>query len=146
MEGGATGWSLSGASVVAGNEPFHVHGDADASSLALPTGSSATTAAVCVGLEHPTLRLFARSSGSVLSSLEVDVLFENAAGDVVTLPIAVLPAALHGRWRPTLPLPIVANLLPLLPGERTAVAFRFTPRGQAAWLIDDVYVDPFRRS
>ena len=134
MEGGATGWSLSGASVVAGNEPFHVHGDDDASSLALPAGSSATTAAICVGLEHPTLRFFARSSGSLttlaLSSLKVDVLFQGAAGNVVTLPIGIAPAALHTQWRPTLPVPIIANLLPLLPGERTAVAFRFTPQGQ----------------
>jgi hypothetical protein len=150
MEAGATGWRLSGASVVAGNEPFRVHGEDDSSSLSLPAGSSATTSPVCVGLGHPTLRLFARGSGSLtsslLSSLRVDVLFEDAAGNVVSLPIGVVPGALHSTWRPTQPIPIVANLLPLLPGERTAVAFRFTPQGRAAWRVDDVYVDPFRRS
>jgi hypothetical protein len=150
FEGGATGWSLSGASLVAGNEPFRVHGSDDSTSLSVPAGGSATSEAICVGLEHPTLRLFARSSGSMttslLSSLKVSVMFENAAGDVVTLAIGVVPASLHSAWRPTLPIPVIANLLPLLPGERTAVAFRFTPQGGAAWLIDDVYVDPFRRS
>ena len=41
---------------------------------------------------------------------------------------------------------MLANLLPLLPGEMTAVAFRFTARGGASWAIDDIYVDPKRRS
>jgi hypothetical protein len=40
-------------------------------------------------------------------------------------------------------MPVIANLLPLLPGSRTAVAFRFTPYGDGGdWTIDDVYVDP----
>jgi hypothetical protein len=105
---------------------------------------------MCVGLEHPTLRFFARRSGSAtssaLSSLRVDVRFEDAAGDVATLTIGVVPASLHAAWGPTLPMPVVANLLPLLPGERTPVAFRFTPQGPGSWLVDDVYVDPYRRS
>jgi hypothetical protein len=47
------------------------------------------------------------------------------------------------KWTPTLPLPVIANLLPLLPGDLTPVRFRFTPVG-GAWQIDDVYVDPYR--
>jgi hypothetical protein len=39
-------------------------------------------------------------------------------------------------------MPLVVNLLPLLPGEQTPVRFRFTPQGSANWQIDDVYVDP----
>ena len=39
---------------------------------------------------------------------------------------------------------VVANLLPLLPGEHTPVAFRFTALG-GDWSIDDVYVDPYSR-
>jgi hypothetical protein len=39
---------------------------------------------------------------------------------------------------------VLASLLPLLPGQRTPVRFRFTPVGGASWQIDDVYVDPWR--
>ena len=39
---------------------------------------------------------------------------------------------------------MIANLLPLLPDARTAVAFRFSPTGAGDWDIDDVYVDPWR--
>jgi hypothetical protein len=143
LEGGATGWTLSKASVVSGNESFYVHGAGETKSLSLPAGSSATTRAMCFGLGHPTLRFFARSSGSLLSSLKVEVLFETSAGSVVAAPIGVVTPS--SAWRPTLPMAIVANLLPLLPGERTPVAFRFKPQGNAGWWIDDVYVDPSRR-
>jgi hypothetical protein len=39
---------------------------------------------------------------------------------------------------------ILANLLPLLPGEHTPVAFRFTAVG-GDWSVDDVWVDPYSR-
>jgi hypothetical protein len=41
-------------------------------------------------------------------------------------------------------MPIGVNLLPLLPGNYTAVAFRFRASG-GDWQIDDVYVDPYCR-
>jgi hypothetical protein len=140
-------WSLSKASIVSGNESYYVHGSRDSKSLYLPAGSSATTRAMCVGLGHLVMRFFAKSKDTTLlslSRLQVEVLFEDAGGNVRSLAIgAVTPSS---RWAPTLPLLVIANLLPLLPGEKTPVAFRFTPKGKGSWWIDDVYVDPHRRS
>lgn len=138
------GWAtLSGASIVAGNEPWKVVSGDHARSLRLPAGSSATTEPICVGLGHPTMRYFARSSGTgLLSLLKTEVLFEGPLGDVIALPIGVvLPSS---SWSPTLPMTVIANLLPLLPGDLTPVAFRFTPVGSGTWWIDDVHVDPWR--
>lgn len=136
------GWQLSGgAAHSSGNEAFFVNREDDAASLALPPGSSATTSAICVGLEHPTMRLFVRNRGSVLSSLLVEVLFTDASGRRRALPIGALAGT--ATWQPTPPLPVLANLLSALPGP-DAVAFRFTPWGAGDWSIDDVYVDPFR--
>jgi hypothetical protein len=137
------GWKLGdGARIVAGNEPWKVGGASDDTSLRLPSGSRATTAAMCVGIGHPTVRFFARrTSGSLLSTLKVEVLFEGLGGAVNTLPIGVVLSG--GTWQPTLPFPVVASLLPLLPGEQTPVAFRFTPAG-GDWQVDDVYVDPWK--
>ena len=140
-EGGAPGWTLAGAAVVAGNEPWKVRNAADAESLSIRAAGSATSAAMCVGIEHPTLRFFAKG-GDPLDVLRVEVLFEDALGGVHAAPIGAVPA---GSWRPTAPFPVVVNLLPLLPGEHTAVAFRFTAVGTGAWAIDDVYVDPYAR-
>jgi hypothetical protein len=142
FEQGVGSWDLDGsASISTGDEPFDVHGAGEVKGLGLPAGSSATTGSMCVGIEHPTLRLFARNTGSILSTLKVEVLFEDAGGNLHALPIGLLLAG--SQWQPTLAMPIVANLLPLLPGEHTAVAFRFTPNG-GNWRIDDVYVDPYR--
>jgi hypothetical protein len=144
FEAGARGWNLNAASVVAGNEPFDVGGDADDSALRVPAGGSATSPAFCVGLEHPTARFFAkRVGGSLLSTLRVDVQFEDALGKTHYLPIGLV-ALNGGSWQPTLPMLMVANLLPLLPGAHTPVALRFVPQGGGSWLVDDVYVDPFK--
>ena len=135
-------WDLGSASVAAGNEPWHVHGQTEASSLSIPAGGSVTASTMCVGLDHPTLRFFARSSDRSLSALTVQVLFEDATG---TVRATTIGAAVGSRWTPTLAMPIVVNLLPLLPGELTPVRFRFTAQGSADWQIDDVYVDPRRQ-
>ena len=127
---------------MAGNEPWKVGGSTHNSSLLLPRGSQATTGTMCVGLLHPTMRFFAkRTSGWLLDTLKVEVLFESSGGQVLSLPIGLVLGG--GSWQPTLPFPVLASLLPLLPGEQTPVAFRFTPVG-GNWQIDDVYVDPWR--
>lgn len=146
FEGAGDGWSMTGGSAIGdGNESYDVGGSDDAHSLSLPAGASATSPAICVGLSHPTIRFFAkRQSGGWLSlaSVRVDVLFETSSGEVALLPIGHVGNG--GSWQPTSPMPVVANLLPLLPGEHTPVAFRFTAQG-AAFSVDDVWVDPYAR-
>jgi hypothetical protein len=141
----AAGWELDGgARVVAGNEPWKVGGKSHGSSLLLPAGASATTGVMCVGIGHPTLRFFAkRNGGTLMNPLLVEVQFEALGGALKSLPIGAVLSG--GQWQPTLPSPVVANLLPLLPNARTPVRFKFTPVGRANWQIDDVYVDPWMR-
>jgi hypothetical protein len=127
-------WALSGgATVVDGNQPF-LDG---AKSLDLPAGSSATTAPICVTAAHPTIRFFARNTGSVLAPLAVSVQFRTSLGIEVELSVG---AVLGGsEWAPTLPLPLLGNLL------SNEVRFRFQPAVGSAWHIDDVYVDPYSK-
>jgi hypothetical protein len=146
LEGGAAGWTLTGgAAVGAGNESFFVGGGSDASSLSLPAGSRATSAPTCVGLEWPTIRFFARSSGTgLLSSLRTEVLFEDGlTGAVRALPIGtVLPSS---YWAPTTQMVMIVNTFgALMKDGMIPVAFRFTPVGSGSWEIDDLYVDPYR--
>ena len=142
FEAGAASWSLNGAAVADGNESFYVTSASDSHSLSIASGGSATSGVMCVGVEHPTLRFFARRvGGTFLSTLRVNVLYENALGLVESLPIGVVTGG--SNWSVTPVYAVVANLLPLVPGERTPVAFKFTPQGGASWVIDDVYVDPW---
>jgi hypothetical protein len=133
FEGGAPGWSLTGgASVQPGGNPFLSSG----SSLSLPAGSSATSPSICVDLGSPTVRAFGYGQSGYVS---VSVL---AAG--LTLPVGVITA--RGSWQPTPTFIMLTNMLGILtPTGTTSASFRFTAVGGAARL-DDVYVDPYRRT
>jgi hypothetical protein len=144
FEGALTDWTLrGGAKVVSGNEPWKVGGSSHGKSLVLPAGSSAITPPACVGLAEPTLRFFAKKNSGLLgiSTLAVSVYVKTSLGLVVPVPVGVVLG--NGQWKATPQMLIVANLLPLLPGDRTPVAFQFTPV-LGSWQIDDVYVDPMR--
>jgi hypothetical protein len=138
VEGGAEKWTLAGGAAIAdGNEPFL----AGERSLALPAGASATTAPMCVGIEHPTIRLFARNTGDPASLLAVSVVARGPLGTRLVLPVGTVASG--SEWAPTPVMPVVVNLLSLL-GDQDA-SFRFAPVGDGTWAIDDVYVDPYKK-
>ena len=148
FEAGGAGWKLSGgARVAAGNEPWNVSGPGSRS-LTLPSGSSATSPPMCMGLVLPVVRFFS-TGGSLLSFMQVDALYKDAAGrqrSVILLPLG-LPS---GGWIPNLPMLQLAGALNALTlnGLTTDIQLRFTPRGgllgSGTWRIDDVYVDPWK--
>ena len=144
MEGDLAGWTLSGgAATVPGNQPFRVGGALDARSLSLPAGSSATSAPICVGINYPFFRFFARNGGSSLSSLDVEVLYLNAGGRVIdSQRLGNLSG--FSSWAPTRRISLAVGRTGTGGGGEAAVAFRFTPRG-SGWQVDDVYVDPYAR-
>jgi len=145
FERGSQAWTLTGgAKIVSGNESWFVRSKKDSLSLSIPAGGTATSPSMCVGLSEPTLRYFAKQAGSLLGltgAMSVEVLTETSLGDIVAAPL--LPGALTTSWTASAPTPVVANLLPLLPDQKTAVAFRFRA-DTGNWGIDDVYVDPYR--
>lgn len=148
FENGAAGWTLAGgAQVVGGNEAFAVSG-AGARSLALPGGSSATTAPMCVSLLSGKMRFFVRNSGSSDARLRVRVLYNGGVGSLLgglgsTLGIADVGTITAARsWRPSPQIAMLGGTLPLL---TTSAQFRFQPVGASgAWQIDDVYLDPLK--
>jgi hypothetical protein len=148
FEAGGAGWKLSnGAKVAAGNEPWNASGPGSRS-LVLPKGSSATSPPMCMGLVLPVVRFFS-SGGNLLSYMQVDALYKDAAGrqqSVMLLPVG-LPS---GGWVPSLPMLQLGGTLNALTlnGLTTDIQLRFTPRGglfgSGTWKIDDVYVDPWK--
>ncbi|HEY7455579.1 MAG TPA: hypothetical protein VH683_13495 [Thermoleophilaceae bacterium] len=141
FEGGAGGWSLAGgAKIVSGNEPWKVAGSSHSRSLQLKPGATATSPVICVGLEHPTLRLFAKNNRALLSTMTVEVIVETSLGLKAAVPVGVLLP--HGQWKPSPKFLVVANLLPLLPGQHTPVQFRVRSVGLGTWSVDDFFVDP----
>jgi hypothetical protein len=140
FENRTPGWRLDRAGVTRDNEPYHVTAASDSRALRIGNGGSATSGSICVGIQHPDIRFFAK--GDPGARLKVEVLFEDATGTVQSLSIGAVTAT--EDWTLTPPFAIVANLLPLLPDNHTAVAFRFSSYGGDV-TIDDVYVDPIQR-
>jgi hypothetical protein len=138
FEEGTAPWTLTGGgAVVEGNEPFHIGTPADHRSLQLPPGASGTSPAICVGADHPTLRLLVRNGGSPTAPLRVSAVVSGPTGDTKTIPLAAITAR---DWTPTAPIPVTLNVLALAVPQ--SVAFRFDAPG-GRWTIDDVYVDPY---
>jgi len=144
VEDAGASWTLSGgARARRGNETFMVGGAGDARSMRLPAGSSATTARVCIGGEHPSFRFFAkRTGGGDDASLRVDVVYANADGSEHVVQAGVVSGST--QWLPSNSLPTVVDAFATASGSALHAGFRFTPQGGGTWSIDDVYVDPHR--
>lgn len=145
LEQGAAGWDLDGsARVVSGNESFNV-GGRGGYSLDLPSGASAESPTLCVGLEHPTVRFFARRiKGGLLnlSTLTVSAVVHLDGGGKLDVPVGVVTG--NGTWTPTPAFLYLGNVLSVLASNSTPMSFRFTPLLGGEWQVDDVYVDPWR--
>jgi hypothetical protein len=141
LEAGGAAWSLQGgAAPVEGNEPFRVGAATDHMALDLPAGSSATTAPMCIGVEHRTMRFF--GSGAKTGELSVAALY--TAHDGQRQSVALGSVRGSATWAPTDALAMKVNTLAPDYGNALQVSLRFTPRGPGGWRIDDVYVDPYR--
>ena len=135
-------WLLTrGAKVLEGNEPFFVGGAGHTRSLYLPSGSTAYSPPACFGLGHWHLRFFAVNTGSRYSTLRVSVVVQHLLG---TLSILDGGTVSHtGVWQPSPKLGLLVSTLTSPLGGRS-ISLRFTPTGtNAAWRIDDVYIDPW---
>jgi hypothetical protein len=144
FESGAQGWQLrGGATVASGNESFNLSG-AGRYSLYLPSGSTATSPAMCVETLDVFARYVAKNRGLIaLSSLKVDAIVKDSAGHTFTLPAGVNTGG--SSWAPSLPAVALLDVLGLLNDGRVTVSFRFQPVGLGAkWQIDDLYVDPLK--
>ena len=136
-------WTLDKeAAVAVGGDPF----SGALQSLELAKGAEAVSPAMCVNLDNPTIRFFARDvGGNGKSNLKVDVLYEDFDGHVKHLTIARLH--LGTEWQPSVIVPMYMNVLALAsPDDITAVAFNFKAEGlqkDETLSISSLYVDPF---
>lgn len=143
FEADGAGWDLTGgAAAVEGNETYAVGGADDHRSLSLPAHSSATMARMCIGIEHRTMRFFVRGTGSGV--VRVDAVYAKGTDREKSVRLASVAAG--ESWAPSPVVPLIVNELAPDTGNALEVSLRFTARGDGSWQIDDVYVDPYRKS
>jgi hypothetical protein len=134
--------------------------------LLVPEGEEVITAPMCISVNHPTLRFFAANQVGPKLRLEVSVLYEDLNGKVKRLKIGKLRGS--DTWEPTKVLRLQVNRLAAASETGLAVvAFHFKTKKvggkdaeapdegyfarqalgseeEPGWLLDDLYVDPFR--
>ena len=132
-----------GAKIVAGNETAYVRAKTDKSSVLIPRGGTVTTGPICVGIDKPTVRFFAkRPSFALLPLLAVEGVYTTRSGATASLPLVGVPLA-GNSWSLQLPLLSLGSVLEL--GDTTMMRFRIRAVS-GAWQVDDFYVDPMRRT
>ena len=110
------------------------------SSLGMLKDSRVTTPMLCVTSETPHLRFLARAArGS--GQLDAEVRVYNSRGRVTDSSSGSISPSDHRLWRPTRFIDLKTDQLD--PGETAYVDMRI--RSQGNWLIDDVFIDPYRR-
>lgn len=146
FEAGGSSWQLNrGAAVVDGNESHFLNDAGDSRSLSLPAGSSAVSPPVCMAIDTPSFRLVARNSGDPSSRLRVEAVYK-LLGLIRTRTAGTLRA--DPSWAPTQSVSTVLTLSTIVGTlVPSAIEIRFTPLDSIGrWQVDDVYIDPFRRS
>jgi hypothetical protein len=146
FESGTSGWSLTGAAVVPGNESYKVHGSADARSMLLQPTGRLVSPKFCAGVEHPTFRFFARQASGSWATLAVKLRWTQSNGQVNETTVGALNGSSFTSWQPT-PSLALASALPLWQsGQSLQVQIVFDPEDYGgAWAVDDVHIDPYGR-
>ncbi len=142
IERGASSWDLAGgATAVEGNQPFDVGAGGGRLSLSLPARSTAMTPPVCIGVEHRTMRFFARGSGAGV--LKVHAIYAKDSVKEKRVQLGTIRGS--GKWAPSPALPMKVNEIAPDYANALPVVLQFSAVGRDAWQIDDLYIDPYRR-
>jgi hypothetical protein len=145
FESGASGWTLTSASVASGNESYHVHGASDTKSLVINASGTAVSPAFCVSVDHPTFRLFARRTSGTWANLAVRLRWRDAVGVSHDTTVGAIDGG-SGSWLVGQAFKL-ATALPLWQsGQTLSVQIVFDPEDYGgAFAIDDVYIDPYTK-
>ena len=146
FESGASGWSLTGSSVINGNEPAKIHGPSDSKSLAVSATGKAVSPAFCVGIEHPSFRFFARRTTGTWGVLNVKLRYKDASGATNETTVGSVGGS-DTAWHPTASIALSTVLGIWNDDQSASVQIVLDPENYGgAWAVDDVYVDPYSRN
>ena len=145
FERGLRGWSLHEARVVDGNERFYVRSPSDTKSLSIDRDGKVVSDSFCVDPSFPHLRFFARYEGASNATMAVRLRWSEGRRNY-ECTLGSLRSEDFSSWQATDMLPLARMLDLEYAGQTEDVRLVFDPSsGCGSWLIDDVYVDPYRR-
>jgi hypothetical protein len=134
FESGTASWSLSGGSVVSGNESYYLHATTDRYALNLPVGSVATSGFMCITKDDPSVRFVVRATGGQYNSLNVSATIRNSAGTTQSVYLGQLSAGSFASWvaSPIYGYSVQLNMPWMLINGVAEVSFSFSSQGSSA--------------
>jgi hypothetical protein len=144
FETGTGGWSLSGASVVAGNESWKVRGAADAKSLSITPTGRVVSPSFCVSIDHPTFRFFAKRTSNSWGALDVRLRWSLDGGPIKEATVNT--TSVGTNWEPTFAFKL-AEITGLWNSSQLVTAQIILDPQDAGggFAVDDIYIDPYAR-
>ena len=141
FEGASLPVGSTGASLTAGNEPWHVVNSSDSQSVTIQSGGSVTLPSTCIDATMPDLRFFARQVAPG-SDLKVSLVVQTG-GWPLTIPLARLADGSMSDWGLTSAI-YAPQGVSIASGGTVNAALKLTvTSGGGAWQVDDVLVDPY---
>jgi hypothetical protein len=142
FESGSEGWSWSGgASILAGDDD-RLLSSSGTHAVQVPGGATATGPEMCVDSTMPSMRFFIRRVSGTGSLTVSGTLSGGKGHDSATLA-TVTGAA---NWAPTPPLVFPTDLAAVVGTGSLTVQFLFTASPGSTFRIDDIEMDPYRRT
>ena len=146
VPGGSFDEALSWTAVGAPELVENAHPLDGSSAVRLRGGESITSPVLCVSKLHPHLRFLARAADGK-SRLKIEVLWSDQDGRHERKPLSVAQehAKHYQSWTPTSDVGL-KKVLPKGLEDVRDIQLRFSVREESGdWLVDDVFVDPFKR-
>jgi hypothetical protein len=138
---GGTGWTLEGGAALVTVPGARGHeGLQEETAVSLPFGATVTSPPVCVDETTPNFRFMMRNQGDKGGKIRVTVSYENTR-KVVKAKNSDVHSDDPEEWVPTPSLKLETG-----DEEERVARISFTAKDpKSAYLVDDVYVDPFAR-
>jgi hypothetical protein len=141
LESGASGWTLQNGAALVADDGDRLHeGEQEETAVSLPFGATATSPPVCVDETTPNFRVMVRNVGDKGAKIRVTVAYEGTL-KAVKARNSDVHADIEDGWLPSPSIKLETE------HEQERVA-RITFTGKdpkTAYLVDDLYVDPFAR-
>jgi hypothetical protein len=142
FENGGESWSWSGGAAIVSGDDDHLLTVAGSHAMQIPGGGSATSPTLCTDSTMPSMRFFIRRvSGTGKLTISGSI---GSGKTSSSLTLATVTGST--TWAPTPPVVFPSDLVALVGAGSLDAQFTFTADRGSTFRIDDVAMDPYRRT
>jgi hypothetical protein len=142
FELGAQSWSFKGGAAIVSGDDNALLGTGGSHSLQIPGKGSATSPSLCVDSTMPSMRFFVRRVSGTGNLTVIGTLGHGKTSDSATLATLAATAI----WTPTTPVVFPSTFAALTGDGSLSAQFLFTADAGSTFRIDDISMDPYRRT